>query len=214
MIRRLSIDFPVETLGSGLLLLGWCCLRLFAGCWWMLLRDVWETFGWCWEMFAKCLRDVFEWFCESCWRFLGDVAWVLLGMLKAVERCFSSVNSLTTVSQTSLTLPFPQQSQQQFSNILSTFPLPQQSLNSLSAISQQTWFLAPITQQYLQTLSLSLNLLSTLLFPQHSRNKPIPSSIPSSFQQNSHRPLPQHVFWIQSPYVILGKQVNTCTNHS
>ena len=83
--------------------------------WWMLmsvvercLRDVWETFGWCWEMFERCLRDVFEWFCEmfeDCW---GDVAWVLLGMLKAVERCFSSVNSLTALSQTSLTLPLPQ----------------------------------------------------------------------------------------------------------
>ena len=90
-------------------------------------------------------------------------------MLKAVERCFSSVNSLTTVSQTSLTLPFPQQSQQQFSNILSTFPLPQQSLNSLSAISQQTWFLAPITQQYLQTISLSLS--------QSSLNTPIPPAL-------------------------------------
>ena len=175
------------------------------------LRDVWVMLRNVCDMSERCFWVILWELLKIFW---GDVAWVLLGVLKAVERCFSSVNSLTTVSQTSLTLPFPQQSQQQFSNILSTFPLPQQSLNSLSAISQQTWFLAPITQQYLQTLSLSLNLLSTLLFPQHSRNKPIPSSIPSSFQQNSHRPLPQHVFWIQSPYVILGKQVNTCTNHS
>ena len=188
--------------------------------WWMLmsvvercLRDVWETFVWCWEMFERCLRDVFEWFCEmfeDCW---GDVAWVLLGMLKAVERCFSSVNSLTALSQTSLTLPLPQQS---LNNSFQTLSQHYRSLSNLSTVAQQSLnkhsFLL-LSLNSISKLSLSLS-LSLSIFSQHSRNKPIPSSIPSSFQQNSHRPLCQVVFWMQSPYVILGKQVNTCMNHS
>ena len=125
MIHRLCIDFPVETLGSGLLLLGWCCLRLFAGCWWMLLRDVWETFGWCWEMFAKCLRDVFEWFCESCWRFFGVMS---LECCWGCWRLLKDVLVLSTVSQQSLKLLSHSHSLRNLSTVsqhLSTrFPMP------------------------------------------------------------------------------------------
>ena len=194
MIRRLSIDFPVETCGSGLLLLGWCCLRLFAGCWWMLLRDVWETFGWCWEMFAKCLRDVFEWFCESCWRFFGVMS---LECCWGCWRLLKDVLVLSTVSQQSLKLLSHSHSLNSLNNSFPTFSQHSHSLSNLSTVSQQSLnkhgFLL-LSLNSISKLSLSLNLLSTLLFPQHSRNKPIPSSIPSSFQQNSHRPLCQVVF--------------------
>ena len=170
--------------------------------WWMLmsvvescLRDVWETFVWCWEMFERCLRDVFEWFCEmfeDCW---GDVAWVLLGMLKAVERCFSSVNNLTALSQTSLTLPLPQQS---LNNSFQTLSQHYRSLSNLSTVAQQSlnkhsFLLLSLNSISKLSLSLSQSSLNTPetnpfppRFPLHSSRIPTGHSVKLFFECNLH----------------------------
>ena len=89
-------------------------------------------------------------------------------MLKAVERCFSSVNSLTALSQTSLTLPLPQQS---LNNSFQTLSQHSRSLSNLSTVAQQSLnkhsFLL-LSLNSISKLSLSLNLLSTFQKQTHS----------------------------------------------
>ena len=164
---------PVEALSSGLLLLGWCCLRLFDGCWWVLLRDVWEMFERRSGDVERCLRDVWEMFlndsvrclrivgvmslecCWGCWRLLRDVlvlSTVSQHSLKLLSHSHC-LNSLpTTVFKHSLNTPAPS-------------AISQQSLNSLSTNIVSCSYLSTVSPN---SLSLSLNLLSTFQKQTHS----------------------------------------------